>query len=166
MAWKTASEKNTDYFEVEYSYDAMNFNSIATHIPAAGNSASVLTYSYLHKDFSSFVYYRIRQVDHDAKYDYSVIKMIKRKNDNTFDVSFYPLPVSVDNEVNLTITSIDKSEVKLRIMNITGQEVFAKSIFPTSDYISEKINISNLMSGVYQLEVMNSHGKKMIKFLK
>ena len=166
LIWKTASEKNTDYFEVEYSYDAMNFNSIATHIPAAGNSASVLTYSYLHKDFSSFVYYRIRQVDHDAKYDYSVIKMIKRKNDNTFDVSFYPLPVSVDNEVNLTITSIDKSEVKLRIMNITGQEVFAKSIFPTSDYISEKINISNLMSGVYQLEVMNSHGKKMIKFLK
>ena len=74
--------------------------------------------------------------------------------------------VSVDYEVNLTITSIDKSEVKLRIMNITGQEVFAKSIFPTSDYISEKINISNLMSGVYQLEVMNSHGKKMIKFLK
>ena len=166
LIWKTASEKNTDYFEVEYSYDGVNFNKSMIQIPAAGNSSSVLTYSYLHKDFSSFIYYRIRQVDQDAKYDYSVIKMIKRTSDNTFNVSFYPLPVSDNNEVNLTITAIDKSEVKLRIMNMTGQEVFSKSIFPTSDYVSEKINLSNLMSGVYQLEVMNYQAKKMIKFSK
>src|SRR5690606_32485690 len=45
VSWKTATEINNDYFELEKSYDAINFVSLGT-VKGSGNSHQVKEYQY------------------------------------------------------------------------------------------------------------------------
>ena len=78
LEWKTSSELNNEYFQVEHSTDAQHFIPIAD-IPGARNSYNLLTYQFLHnnlKEGSQF--YRLKQVDYDGTFEYSNIISIKR----------------------------------------------------------------------------------------
>lgn len=166
LEWKTASEHNTSHFEVEYSYDGKNFNKSSMTIPAAGTSQTLKTYTYTHRDFSSYVYYRIKQVDMDGRSEYSVIRVAKRTTTSPFQVRVYPIPVKEDQDLNVEVLSIDKSEVRIRMIDMTGKVVGEKKLTPSSDYIREKFNISNLSGGIYQIEVQNGQGREVMKFSK
>lgn len=80
LKWKTGSELNSDYFVVERSNNAFQWDSIAK-IPAAGLSAKELDYRFVDEEpFEGIVYYRLKQVDYSYKYEYSVIRSVNRKN--------------------------------------------------------------------------------------
>jgi len=63
LEWITATEFNNDYFTIERSPDATNFNVVGT-INGAGNSTNVLFY-YMEdtKPFEGITYYRLSQYD-------------------------------------------------------------------------------------------------------
>jgi hypothetical protein len=66
LFWQTASEFNASYFSVEKSKDGYNWVGIG-QVNAAGNSNSLLNYSYFDRDETSGVnYYRLIQVDIDG----------------------------------------------------------------------------------------------------
>lgn len=68
--WATATEINNDYFTIEKSYDANNWE-VVTYIEAAGNSNNVIEYNYVDNNFSTgTIYYRLKQTDFDGKYEY------------------------------------------------------------------------------------------------
>lgn len=69
IEWQTASEYNSDYFDVQWSVDNVNWNSIGK-IPAVGFSTSLISYSVIHYDFrSNFNYYRLIQYDFDGQFE-------------------------------------------------------------------------------------------------
>lgn len=69
IKWQTASEYNSDYFDVQWSVDDINWNSIGK-IPAVGFSTSLISYSVIHYDFrSDFNYYRLIQYDFDGQFE-------------------------------------------------------------------------------------------------
>ncbi|HYV91066.1 MAG TPA: hypothetical protein VE978_04760 [Chitinophagales bacterium] len=72
VKWITSSEMNSDYFVVEKSEDG-NYFKQAGIIKGAGNSISVLNYSFIdeHPFDVSTSYYRLRQVDNDGAADFS-----------------------------------------------------------------------------------------------
>ena len=166
LTWKTASEVNTSHFEVEYSYDGINFNKAAIKVPAAGSSQTLQTYNFTHKDFSTFVYYRIKQVDMDSRFEYSATKLVKRTDVNTFQVSVYPVPVMDDQILNVEVKSIDKSDVMITILDMNGRIVKSRTTKPTTNAVLEKINVSNLSNGLYQVVIQNGQGKEVLKFSK
>lgn len=96
LEWITASEINTDYYNIEWSTDTYVWWSIGS-LPAAGNSDMVLNYSFKHEGFiDSINYYRIVQYDVDGQSEI-----------------FGPL-------------AIDNSKVKkyiIKTVNLNGQEV-------------------------------------------
>lgn len=163
LNWQTASEQNTDYFQVEYSYDGNQFTTIADKIQAAGNSADLRSYSYLHADFATYTYYRIKQVDLDGKIDYSKKIALKRTAQPTFTVDVFPVPMNNDNLVNVSVKSIDKSNLTIQLTDVTGKVVRYNSITPTTDAIFETFDLSPLTPGVYFIEVKNGQGKETIK---
>jgi len=74
LHWVTASESNSDYFEVEWSKDAYEWLPIGD-VPAAGNSNMNLEYTFRHEDFINGVnYYRLTQYDFDGQFE--VFKII------------------------------------------------------------------------------------------
>jgi len=70
LRWQTASEHNSDYFLIERSTTGeFNENSVIATRKSAGNSTSVLDYSFVDITFENAInYYKLVQVDFDGKY--------------------------------------------------------------------------------------------------
>jgi hypothetical protein len=166
LTWKTASEKNTNYFEVEYSYDAKDFQVASHKIQAAGNSASLSYYNFNHSDFNSFVYYRIKQVDLDGQFDYSEIKLAKRAKGKEFQVSVYPTKILENGRITIEAKNIDKSQISLSIMDVSGKVIYTNSYNPSNDSLREEIELYLLSSGVYFIEISNGQGRDVVKVLR
>jgi hypothetical protein len=68
LKWSTASEHNSDYFQIERSIDGVEWKTIGTKT-ASGNSNTKIDYSFI-DSFDDFVinYYRLVQVDYDGQY--------------------------------------------------------------------------------------------------
>ena len=79
LAWSTASEINSDYFQVERSTDGSDFQSLSRQA-AAGDSQQELTYRYTDEGaanrFSGTLYYRLKMVDFDGSFEYSDITAV------------------------------------------------------------------------------------------
>lgn len=78
LAWATASELNSDYFDVERSLDGLTFEAVG-RVAAAGNSATTRQYEW--RDAAppagaSPLYYRLRQADHDGTAHYSAVRTV------------------------------------------------------------------------------------------
>jgi hypothetical protein len=65
ISWSTATEINNDYFVIEYSVDAQNWE-VLNYIKGSGNSSEIIDYTYQHFTKNSY-YYRLKQVDYDGK---------------------------------------------------------------------------------------------------
>lgn len=166
LNWKTASEQNTDYFEVEYSYDAKQFQVASHKIQAAGNSAGLTSYSFHHSDFNSFVYYRIKQVDLDGQFDHSEIKLAKRAKGKEFIVSVYPTRIPENGRITIEAKNIDQSQMNLSIIDVTGKFVYTNSYIPSTNSLREVIDLINLQPGVYFIEISNGQGREVVKVVR
>lgn len=68
LSWETATETNSDYYDLQKTIDGVNWSTIAT-IPAAGNSNQILHYSHIDHDLGNGIYYyRLKQVDYNGQY--------------------------------------------------------------------------------------------------
>lgn len=78
LAWRTASEKNSAYFEVERSLNGTDFGKMAT-VRAQGNTVATSNYSLLDAQLptaAKTLYYRLRQVDQDGTATYSSVQSV------------------------------------------------------------------------------------------
>lgn len=166
LSWKTASEKNLSHFEVNYSADGRNFQTIGEKITSLNTNSTLKTYLFTHLDYSNYAYYRIKQVDNDGLYDYSQIKMVKRSMGATFQVTVFPIPIGTDNELTIRLKSIDKSEINIRMMDMFGKTVFREKVIPSLGYYQESIIIEKLNAGLYIMEIQNGQGYEVFKIIK
>ena len=151
ITWTTLSEANNDYFTIEKSMDAINFETVAT-IKGAGNSNALLNYSIKDNEpFACVSYYRLKQTDFDEKYSYSNIVAIDFVRQLTNETNIYPNPFSTSIAIIINNASqINKAE--LRIYNVFGAEVINTSI--TKQLTT--IKTSNLLSGIYFYKVIDN----------
>lgn len=71
LYWTTTSEINNDYFTIERSIDAINFEPIET-IGGAGNSNIETNYYFVDDSYwSNINYYRLKQTDYNGEFTYS-----------------------------------------------------------------------------------------------
>ncbi|RJE70434.1 T9SS type A sorting domain-containing protein [Reichenbachiella sp. MSK19-1] len=147
IQWATASETNNDYFELERTIDGDNWDVIAV-IAGHGNSSSTITYEYMDSGSAGLsVYYRLRQVDYDGKYEYSDIISVKGEHNREEPVC-YPNPAMDQVRVNW-----DGHIVKeIVLYDLTGDKVrYAAS---TTD-----VDLVGLDSGYYLVQVLNAMGQ-------
>ncbi len=144
ITWSTLSETNNDYFTVEKSKDAINFETVA-NVDGAGNSNTRLNYSAKDNEpFSGISYYRLKQTDFDGMVTYSNIVVIDFVRQLTAAVNIYPNPFST----SITVMINDASQTnncELRIYNAMGAEVMNTTITKQST----TLETSNLPSGTY-----------------
>jgi hypothetical protein len=66
ITWETASEFQSDYFNIDKSFNGLDWNDVTT-IFAAGFSTSLQKYSFFDRDIrDGYVYYRLGQTDIDG----------------------------------------------------------------------------------------------------
>lgn len=77
VQWSTTEEVNASVFELERSFDAANWTTIA-YIAAAGTTSATTNYSFTDKNINTgTVYYRVKQVDMDGRFTFTPVRSIK-----------------------------------------------------------------------------------------
>ena len=106
ILWSTATEQNTDHFEIMRSTNGKTFTKIGA-VSAAGNSSTIHNYSYIDKTIAAterFIYYSLSIVDKDGLRTFSDIKMFTNLNGKTkLIVSLSPNPVSRQETFNASV---------------------------------------------------------------
>jgi hypothetical protein len=145
LKWSTATEVNNDYFSVEKSMDGIHFEPIGT-VKGNGTSNQINYYTFEDYSFNSgTVYYRLKQVDFDNKYEYSKIRAV---NVELAD------PVIITNDPSLSqifISFFKKGEATFTILDMLGRVVYSGE--RVSDEPSVTINKSMLSRGFYIVKV-------------
>ena len=154
LNWSTASEYNSDYFEILKSRDGQLWNSI-DKITASGFSNQLISYSTIDSEKSDvYNYYKLLQVDKDGQSkEYGPINVICNVNTKGY-FSVFPNPTSgsfqvIVNDVNLMGNS------KLIIKDTKGSEILTKEL--DIKYGINAIFVDDLKnsSGIYYIYLVN-----------
>lgn len=145
LSWSTASEVNNDYFEIERSENGKEFSVIAS-VEGNGNSSAVSTYQYTDsKPLNGTSYYRLKQVDFDGQYEYSVIRAV-----NIAAAYFvYPNPA----DTYLKILGLSDQQIRVRMLDLQGKEV---NVVITQEGDEINVDTSGLDRGYYILKLSGS----------
>ncbi|MBH8558496.1 FG-GAP-like repeat-containing protein [Hymenobacter negativus] len=95
LAWATASEQNSQAFEVERSTNGVAFATIGT-VTAAGTSSTARAYELLDAKLpadAALLYYRLRQMDLDGTFSYSPVRTVALVGAAT-GVGLFPNPTT------------------------------------------------------------------------
>lgn len=154
--WATSVEIDNNYFNIERSYNAIDWETINT-IQGMGDSQLPQNYSYIdHHPFNGENLYRIKQIDFDGNSSYTETKIadidIPEKR-----TAIFPNPAT--NMV--TITNIDAKK-DFHMFDQLGRNVTAQVESISSKELGMRLDISTLSSGYYIATVDNVS----VKFLK
>jgi hypothetical protein len=148
LNWKTASELNNEYFEIERKDQyADEFVKIGEH-DGAGYSNLIQEYEFIDDEVKTEVsYYRLKQVDYNGEYSYS--KTISIGNTPDTENRIYPNPAK--DVLNISFNAMAES-ITVYIVNTIGEVVYQEN-YDADNSIQSKIDISKFAAGTYQVLV-------------
>jgi hypothetical protein len=146
LNWTTATEQNSKYFEVQLSTDGINFNTVG-FVPSNRNSNIERQYNFSSNLINQNNYFRLNMVDIDGSSKFGPIVMVTTTCSNRV-ITMYPNP----SRSTVTVRGLT-GDNRLLLLDNLGQVI--KSI-KTSNY-SETLNISNLPSGAYLLQILSNN---------
>ena len=158
VEWKTASEKNSDFFTVERSADADKFEFV-TNYPSAGNSFVLRNYNIT--DFSPYSaksYYRLKQTDFDGKYTYSKTIAVEAEQKSiesgNIQINKY------DNLIQISIQDLNNSNYYVEIVDMLGRTLYNEQVNSSTKRFLIDIENEKLPSGIYNVTVFNENSIK------
>ncbi len=156
LTWKTASEINNDFFEVQRSADAKTWEAIGT-ATGAGNSTEVLAYDFTDtKPLVGTSYYRLRQVDFDGRFEYSKVRSVNVELHNIVsgpDIRMYPNPTN--GFVMLRVSGLSsENRVIVKLLDVFGKIQEQVIVLPSKLEIGIQLNQrENLPAGLYFVDL-------------
>jgi hypothetical protein len=145
LQWETSSEINNDFFTLEKSYDAVEWEAF-DEIAGKGNSSVVnqyVAYDY-EVNFNKTTYYRLKQTDFNGDFSYAEIQVLKASKQER-SISVYPNPA-----VGQFAISTEKAAY-VRIYNLSGGLELEISNY----YSNNEINVDNLPRGNYLVQIIS-----------
>lgn len=154
LQWQTDNEQNTDHFEIERSKDGRKFERI--NAQPAYNTAGKHVYNTA--DFTAGYgtnYYRVKQVDKDGRYSYSIVQTVKIETAGVVMIAPNPARSFIQ------VKGIQQAE-RVTLYSITGQRLMEWQ------HINKDVwmNIGSLQKGVYIIKVLQNNKETVHKLLK
>ena len=170
VEWKTASEQNSDHFEVEVSkgneeFRLNHFIKIG-QVASNGNSTTEQRYSFTDvEDHKSGVrYYRLKTVDKDGRFSYSVVRPVVFNEEIHWQV--YPNPSK--GLFNLVYQASQGENINLNLYDVNGKLVQHIDLLSTGFVQKQNIDLQSakFASGLYLLEVKAGGTKESFRLIK
>jgi len=160
VSWKTASEANSSFFELQASLDGTSWQVLGQR-PAAGTTTTAHTYTYLDQNLARYtaplVYYRLRCVDLDQSARYSPIVTLDVAP-AAWELAAYPNPFAL--ELTAQLRTAEAGPVSLSLLDAAGRVVLRRTQVveqPGSQLIALD-EARSLPAGTYMLLVQqNAH---------
>lgn len=142
LKWQTLSETNNNYFTIERSLDAQNWEYL-TEVKGAGNSINPIQYKVIDKSpKAGLFYYKLTQTDFDGVTSEDILRTVNCEKIENSPLKLYPNP-----STNYLI--IESQNQPVKIYTISGKEL--TSIIPQILDSNSKVVLSteNLSKGLY-----------------
>jgi len=154
LHWITASEKNSDYFEVQRSSNGESFTAIGK-VQGEGTTSSISNYLFNDRaPLAGLAYYRLRQVDLDGTETYSPVTAVQWAG--KLVASFYPNPSAN----NITLTG-SEGLMYYRIYSVKGQQVAMGEAENGST-----VDLTKVPAGIYLLELSGGGQRSVQRFVR
>ncbi|MFI5220769.1 MAG: FG-GAP-like repeat-containing protein [Bacteroidia bacterium] len=168
LNWETASEINNDHFEVEMSLDNSHW-SVIGKVKGNGTTNSVHSYQFADGEIPkqvrndvSIVYYRLKQVDLDGKFEYSEIVSVNLKNSEINKIFIHPNPAT--NQLIISGTNQSLKNSQIIISDLPGRKIAEEKILNDANEYS--LSVSELKTGIYFLTIQTGEEISRLKFVK
>ncbi len=166
LNWSTATETNNDYFTIERSTDAVNWEFVKK-VAGAGNSNSVLTYTAEDNNpLGTIAYYRLKQTDFNGQSEtFSPVAVNCSEQAAQLNITYYPNPFT--SEVSGVINQLLSENAVVSVYNILGSKVFSQTI-SQDDLLLKSFNLdlSALVGGIYFIEFKSDSYTGITKVIK
>ncbi len=163
VVWTTVSENNTSHFELERSFNGVDYSTVQT-VSAAGYSTEEIEYELDDhiRDFGT-AYYRVKQMDTDGEKSYFGPKAVHSKD--AIGISVVPNPVRDLATVNYAFSKGKNYEYQ--VVDLRGQVIASGVFVPSSESDKMIIDTRELNDGMYLLQVTdNREYKSSVSFVK
>ncbi len=162
ITWTTSQEINTVNFVVERSSDGRSFTAIG-ELPAAGNSASNVGYSFIDYTPARGVnFYRLRVFDNSGQTKFSPVRNVR--NEGTADIALYPNPASDRLLVNINSDRADNAAVIVSDLN--GRTLIQQQTRITEGMNYLPLHTGKLPAGTYVIRILLDQDMVIRKFNK
>lgn len=153
LNWSTAMEQHNDYFVIERSAEGLSFGAIAI-VNGGGNSSATLRYSYLDKNVGAGKwYYRLKQVDTNGEFKYSVIKPVRIEGNTAFTI--FPNPVMSKTFFVLLQATLSKPAM-LHITDVKGNTMQQQAVPAFTQKIQVQLG-QQLPAGIYLVRLQSGN---------
>ena len=156
LEWKTATEINNDFFQIQRSIDSEQWIEI-DKVKGAGNSSDPIQYlRYDNQPTQGISYYRLKQTDFDGQVDYSPIVAVHYEGISSIQV--FPNPSTGV----FTIHQLRLAEDQVQVFNNLGQKVN----FAISTDSDTQISLVDQPSGVYLVRIFDGQQLRTVRLVK
>lgn len=163
LNWRTETESDNDFFEVQRTSDGEAFHIVAQ---LKGAGTSLIPMSYVARDHNPLVgkqYYRLKQTDFDGAHTYSKLIAVNVPESLTWKV--FPNP-SDGKSVSILFSQNDVGkDAVLIIYDVNGSEVFSSSPFRVEDRQATFSFVERIPAGMYLLSIGVERQVSRIKLL-
>ena len=160
LNWATATEQNSNRFEIERSLTGNNFSKIGT-VAAAGNSATARSYNYtdgkIDRLNSNVFYYRLKQINNNNQFSYSNIVRLNYNKTVVEKTIVYPNPTS--GQVTVSLGSDKLIGTWLSVYDEAGKLVSKIKIKAQN----QVVDLSQFVNGIYLIKLQNKEALRIIK---
>jgi len=166
LNWVTGMEKELSHFVIERSTNGVDYLD-AGRVSAKGSSNVKIDYSFqdiLNSGAKGMIFYRLRMVDIDSRYQYSPVRAIRvAELKGDVKILAYPNPVTTELRITLPQDWQDK-KVSYGLYNVNGQLV--KQFVNNKSGQTEIMNVSDIAAGLYMIKVSNGNESAVQRIVK
>ncbi|MCI1188653.1 T9SS type A sorting domain-containing protein [Hymenobacter sp. DH14] len=163
LAWNTASEKNSDHFDVERSLNGTDFVKI-DEVKGQGTSTSATDYARTDAGIGAkangLVYYRLKQVDTDGTSSYSPVRSV-RFGKVVPAIALFPNPATT--ATNLDLTALPAGSYQVSVLDAAGRTVLNTTL---DAGLAHALDLNTIASGSYTLLVRGTNGGQVVNLTK
>ncbi len=150
LVWKTSSETNSDFFEIQRSHNAKDWRAL-DHVKSAGESIQQTLYNFTDPEpVPGDNYYRLKMVDRDGSFAFSQIRKVSWEAKG---LVVFPNPAADQIEMDVK----DWSKVThVKILNAGGTVI--QEELPIAKIRQKHVTLAGFKAGSYILQVEYSDG--------
>ncbi len=147
LRWYATQETSFKKYVIERSIDGRTFNAVGEV-----EGRNLANYSFTDTDLprGSVVYYRLKMIDQDGKFENSKIISVKL-NTNLSNAIVYPNPTT--ESLNVKLYEVLQSNSILQVTDVTGRMVMQQTV--NLNEVNIKLDVKNLSAGRYFIKISN-----------
>jgi hypothetical protein len=169
LNWQTASERNNDRFEIEFSMDAQSWT-YHGEIEGNGTVNTISAYDFNDRLESEVIsraaklYYRLKQVDFNGDVEYSPVAIVSMQPAAFSVAACAPNPFN--DQLSVSYQKLAEDDISLELLDLNGTVVLTKSYTGKETSGVAIVETADVPFGIYILRMSNGKDLETQKIIK